>query len=403
MHKSVGLSRPQGDLRVFCCAGWAIRQGGQLLYQVRDDNGWHYHYPPTFAILMAPLADPPRRDLCLSMASAMGVAGNPGGYGGLQAACALAASPAATGAPPSPHVPYAAPVAIFYLFNLGCLVVAVGLVRVALRDEEHSGLPRGHQYLPLLLCAPAIGLTLARGQVQLLLLVLLAGFFAGLVRGKRFVAGLCLAGAICLKIFPAYLLLVPLVRRDGRCLAGCVVGLLAGLVVLPVAAIGPQATARLYLDRADFVTSVFRTEGSNRPGAEEMLDATATHSQSFQVVLHKTLHLGAEETPALPAAWVRATHWILAIVLTLAVCLPGNMRDEQGLALARRVALLTLLMILACPVCHLHYFTLALPVVAVLLVPATLPGRGVVLAGFLGAVSLSLLPGLGWLHDLGLP
>ncbi len=401
MQKSVLLKRPQGDLKVFCCAGWAVRQGGQLLYTVRDDNGWHYHYPPTFAILMAPLADPPRRDLALSAASALGASTSPGGGGALQAACALAASPAATGAPPSPQIPYPVTVAIFYLLNLVCLAVAVRLTLSAVRDRR--SLSWRHAVLPVLVCLPAVGMTLVRGQVQLLLLALLAGFLAGLVRGRRLAAGLCLAGAICLKIFPAYLLVVPVVRRDGRCLAGCLLGLVGGLVVLPVAAVGPEATARLYVDRAHFVTSVFRTEGSTRPGAGEMLDATRTHSQSFQVVLHKTLHLLEDETPPLPGAGVRVAHWLLAAVLTLAALARGRVREEEGLPLAQRVALLMLLMILACPVCHLHYFTLAVPLVAVLHVPRRLPGRGVAFAAFLAALGVAMLPRLDFLGDVGLP
>lgn len=403
MQKSVVLSRPQGDLKVFCCAGWAVRHGGELLYRVRDDNGWHYHYPPTFAILMAPLADPPRRDLALSAASAAGAAASPGGCGALRAACALSASPASTGAPESAHIPYPATVAICYLLNLTCLIAALALLRGALRKGENAELQWHHGLLPLLLCAPAVGMTLVRGQVQLLLLVLVAGFLAGLVRGRRFAAGLSLAGAICLKIFPAYLLLVPLARRDGRCLAGVACGLALGLLVLPGVVLGPRATARLYADRARFVTNVFQARGDAPPGSEEMLDATATHSQSFQVVLHKTLNLGAAVVPPLPAPWVRLAHWLIAAALTLAALWPGRVQDEEGLALARRVALLTLLMVLVCPVCHLHYFTLALPLVAVLQVPRRLPGRGLVFAAFLAAVSLAMLPRLDRLSDVGLP
>ena len=69
---------------------------------------------------------------------------------------------------------------------------------------------------------------------------------AALVRGQRFRAGLCVAGAICLKIFPAYLLIVPLLRRDLRCLTGCAVGLFLGLVAIPVAAWG-HARPRLVM------------------------------------------------------------------------------------------------------------------------------------------------------------
>ena len=50
-------SRPMTDLGVFACAAWAVRSGDNP-YTVSDWNGWHYHYPPLTAILMAPLAHP---------------------------------------------------------------------------------------------------------------------------------------------------------------------------------------------------------------------------------------------------------------------------------------------------------------------------------------------------------
>ena len=46
-----------GDVQVFFRAAWAV-WSGYPLYQVVDDHGWSYHYPPTFAILMGPFAEP---------------------------------------------------------------------------------------------------------------------------------------------------------------------------------------------------------------------------------------------------------------------------------------------------------------------------------------------------------
>src|SRR5579864_7177982 len=56
--RSAFLSRRMGDLGVFLRTAWAVR-AGEDLYKVSDDNRFHYHYPPLFAILMTPLADPP--------------------------------------------------------------------------------------------------------------------------------------------------------------------------------------------------------------------------------------------------------------------------------------------------------------------------------------------------------
>lgn len=401
LHKSLWLQRPQGDLRVFCRAGWAIRQGGQQLYQITDDNGWHYHYPPPFAILMAPLADPPRREIALVATSAVGLGSTPANGGGLPVISAMEACSTRVGLSSGTLVPYSSSVLIFYIFNLACLFLALRLVASLLPDEVQSSW-RG-KVVPLVVCLPPIGLTLVRGQVQILLLLLLAGFVVGLIRGRRILAGLCLAGAISLKIFPAYLLLVPLVRRDKHCLAGCLLGLFLALVLLPVLVVGPEVTSQWYLDRFQFVTSVFSSTGSSRPGAAEMLEATACQSQSFQVVLHKTLYLGSDKVPPLPATWTRVVHWLLSGLLTIAILLPGRLRNEQGLALLRRVGLLMLVMVLICPVCHLHYLTLAVPLIASLAVRKSLAGRTMILVCFILATSLPMLPGLGIMRNVGVP
>ena len=49
-HKAVRMR--QGDQNVFFRAGWSVRQGGADLYEAPDKHGWHYPYPPLFAILM---------------------------------------------------------------------------------------------------------------------------------------------------------------------------------------------------------------------------------------------------------------------------------------------------------------------------------------------------------------
>jgi len=46
------------DIGPYLRAAWSVRTGGDM-YKITDDNDWHYLYPPLFAILMTPLADPP--------------------------------------------------------------------------------------------------------------------------------------------------------------------------------------------------------------------------------------------------------------------------------------------------------------------------------------------------------
>src|SRR5262245_46296528 len=44
------------DFTVYLAAAHAVLDGGERLYDVTNDRGWHYTMPPLFAILMVPLA-----------------------------------------------------------------------------------------------------------------------------------------------------------------------------------------------------------------------------------------------------------------------------------------------------------------------------------------------------------
>src|SRR5262249_13819404 len=283
-----------GDLGCYLRAGYAVRTGGAHLYDYTDDNGWHYNYPPLFAVLMAPLADPPARDVSLRGAGAVGLLGAPAGAGPYLAASALAANPTPLepDAPPAvPYVPYAVSVAVWYVVSLVCLALAVHLLAGALEKTsphpEVRALPAGCRRwwrlrtLPVLVCLPSIGHTLMRGQANLLLLALICGAIAALLRGRSLRAGLWLAGALCLKISAAYLLLVPLWRRDRRCLAGGLLGLVVGLGVVPAAALGPGGAAARYRELAEVLVGPALNLGGDRSRAKELIEVTATDSQSF--------------------------------------------------------------------------------------------------------------------------
>ncbi len=368
-HKAVRLG--QGDQDVFFRAGWAIRQGGAELYHITDHHGWHYHYPPLYAILMVPLADPP---VWIPASQADFI------------------------------LPRTARIFLLYAFNLACLFAAASLLAGCM------GQPRRRLHLlvwPVVLCLPAIGLTLMRGQVDTLLLLLLAGFTAGLVHGRRATAGVCLAVAICIKIIPAFLVLVPLWRRDSRCLLGCAAGLFAGLWLVPAVVLGPGRTLELYRIQRQVFLEPALGMSQDRSRAGELLDAGANHSQSFQKVLHQTIYHGQEQMPARPAGWVRAGHWLLVALLTALVLWRQRRAVDDCRNVVGFVALMTVLMVLASPISHLHYFTLAVPL-ALFVGERVLGGE----AGRLSLLALLLLPAgygvvmlppLRPLRDLGLP
>jgi len=127
-YRSVYLRRRMTDLNCYLRASWAVRQGGADLYHVFDDNGWHYNYPPLFAILLTPLADPPSRDLSAVGGSIAGLCSTPMGPGPLLAAMTLPASRAPLGPEKTsllPFTPWSISVGLFYLLNLALLAFSL--------------------------------------------------------------------------------------------------------------------------------------------------------------------------------------------------------------------------------------------------------------------------------------
>jgi hypothetical protein len=416
--KSVMLKRPQGDLGCFCRAGWAIREGGAPLYHVVCNTGWHYNYPPAFAILMVPLADPPHRDLSLTAGCVVALSGTPGGNGPLLAATAASANPVAIHTTGPYYLPYSVSVVIFYLCSLVLLGIAVHALARTL--ESVYPLPEdpvaawrrfwGWRLAPILVCFPAIGLTLVRGQVQTLLLLLVTGLFIGMFRGRRLSAGMCIGAAACLKLFPAFLVVLPLWRRDLRCLIGVAVALFVGLVLVPVVTLGPRMTERVYRDYAEFTVLPAIGLGSSDSRSVELINATATQSQAFQVIMHKTAHLREAVPPPNPAPWMKVSHWLIGAVMTLATLLFLRRHWGDGLATMAGVGMLALIMVLLSPVCHLHYFTVGLPVVMALIARFDIHGSRMVRIAlwFLFVViaaswSVPMIPPVGILRNVGVP
>src|SRR5579862_1511146 len=163
--RSAFMQRRMTDAGVYFRAAWAVRSGADL-YHIADDNDWHYNYPPLLAILMTPLADAP-------------------------------AGEARDGL-----LPYPVSIALWLTFNLLCIAVATHWLASTL-EESGVGCPMSdvrnqdtghrtsdfgqawwsHRMVPLLICLPPIAHTLMRGQVNLILLLLLAGMLRAMVRG----------------------------------------------------------------------------------------------------------------------------------------------------------------------------------------------------------------------------
>jgi hypothetical protein len=269
---------------------------------------------------------------------------------------------------------------------VACLFLAVHWIAKTLEDRARDpavrNMPAGcrrwwfDRVVPILLCLVQIGGTFSRGQITFMVILCVAGIFASLMNGHRLRSGLWLAAAICLKIIPAFLLLFPLWRRDGRALAGATLGLGAGFLVIPSLYWGIPQAWELNRQMVDSVLHPGLRLGGDQTRAEELTNITATDNQSFLAILHNYQYWGRLETrPGQPAAWARTAHWLIGGILTLALLgAAGRRPDDDPIRCLVFLGSLFLLMALVSPVSHLHYFSMALLLVMALL-NASLEGR----------------------------
>ncbi|MBX9625454.1 MAG: glycosyltransferase 87 family protein [Gemmataceae bacterium] len=328
--RSAFQSSRRTDLGVYTRAGWAALNGGDLYSHV-DDHGWHYCYPPPFAVLMIPLAEPPP-DL-----------------------------------PRAGTLPFPVSVAVWYVLSVGCLAYAVHAFAGAVLPGDRRWSRRWWyaRTIPVYVCLGGVGHTLGRGQVNLFVVALVAAAFAASVRGRRLASGAWLAAAATVKVIPGLLVVDPLVRRDWRALAGGVVAAVVLLGVVPAVVWGPARAVELNKTMAAAVLAPALSSGADRTRAEELHGARATDSQSVRAAVQAWLYPDRDTRPDEPDPRAAAAHWLSGGVMLAVTALVGVRRLTAAPA-DRLVYLgcLCVLMLLLTPVSHMHYYAFALPLVA---------------------------------------
>ncbi|OWK43434.1 glycosyltransferase family 87 protein [Fimbriiglobus ruber] len=301
------------------------------IYQVCDDRGWHYCYPPAFAVFMVPLADP------FFWEDRTG------------------------------YLPFGASVIIWFVINLilawyAAHALAGAVVPDAVRWSRRWWYART---VPLYICLGGIGYTLSRGQVNIVLVALVAGMFAAAVRGRAVAAGAWLAGAVALKVIPVFLILFPLVRREWRTGIGLAAGLFVLLGVIPAAVWGVEGAVDNNLKVFSAVIAPGSLGVGDQTRQKELTGATSTDSQSFQAVIHNLRYPDKPNRPKVVDKSTRLAHWALSLLM-VAVTLVAAWRG-LGPAPADQLVFLGLLcvvMLLTTPVSHMHYYAMGLPLVA---------------------------------------
>jgi hypothetical protein len=240
---------------------------------------------------------------------------------------------------------------------------------------------------------------------------MLCAVTAAALRGQSWRAGFWLAAAICVKLIPACLLLYPLRQRDWRWLGGCAAGLFVGLALIPAVVFGPRQAWNYTVEWSEVFLRPVLNRGGDHSRDKELVEATATDSQSPLRLIHFAMYPHLATRPADAAPWVRHAHWLIGGVLTAATLWSMRRRQLAGADLAVGLGALTIVMLMLSPICHQHYLCLMLPCAAGLIAycwekrcPSWLPRVLVVLLPFISvAMGLPFIPGFGVFRDHGLP
>ncbi len=226
---------------------------------------------------------------------------------------------------------------------------------------------------------------------------------------------MCLIFPALVKVFPALLSIWPAWRRNRRMLAGSVTGVLLGLVVIPMAVLGPGRTVALYETWVQVTILPGLGLGSDTSRAREANEMGATDNQSLLAVIHtwryRALPLKARPRTASP--WARlAVYASGAAAMAGVLGMSGWRRQDSSRATFLLVGLLTGISLLVCPVTHHYYFLLLLPLMMALVdrwlaAPKWGAERWVLAATLLFALTVDVATRLPVLteasRDLGLP
>jgi hypothetical protein len=269
----------------------------------------HYRYPPTFAVLVAPLA-------------ALG---------------------------------FGAFFFVWYGLNVALFGLCVWLSRRLAAPKEAEAPPTSY-WLPAALVAVYAIDTLFLGQTNILIMALVYWAFLEEARGRQWVAGLPLGAAIAIKVFPAPLLLYFAFRLRWRVVAAAVLCGMFLLFVLPGAARGFERNFREMADWSERVALPFVSRGEAGDWGQHSLDFG---NQSLTGVAGRLLmavnaQVAAREGPDiyvnvadLGAAQVRRV--VLAVSLALGLVLVwaiGWRRPADGLRQSTEYALVVTLLLL---------------------------------------------------------
>ncbi|MFI5459291.1 MAG: glycosyltransferase family 87 protein [Isosphaerales bacterium] len=373
------IDRHMTDFTVFTEAGAAFFDGRNP-YLVANPRGWHYLYPPLFAILIAPLSVFDTESQVL----------------------------------------------IWYFVNVGLAFACLGEARRLWRLVSDRAEPR--RSLWIVVCGGLAALLpyldcMQAGQLGIAILYLLIVGFRLVLQGRssrvRFLAGLVLALPAVVKLVPSLPVVFLLfqqwsavafsagVRRPwGRATsltAGVLTGAFLFLLAIPASLIGWQANlAYLHVWHT-------RVVSNDRIGPNANFNIHSVRNQSLANAVYLLMKSTARTTPSdfqaaarrdrperLVHSWVRV---VIGVILTLLVAVGLALRRRtDALDQATAYSLAVCATLLVSPLAWGHYYMAAVP--AALCVPLWLSRHGMPrLAGVVAAIP----PILSWSYYIAMP
>ena len=302
------------DFTVYIAAAHSVLRGGEDLYQLTNERGWNYNYPPLFAVVMVPFA----------MMSLFWAA------------------------------------LTWYVVSLLLAASAVRMCVAMVRDHSIQTSELVLYALPPCLIGWPLMSALTRGQASVLLLWLVVAAVFYNWKGREILGGACLAGAVVVKVFPLTLLAYFVWRRRWRFAAATLAGIAFGVFVLPAAVLGWKGNlAQLHQWVTVVAKPALHVEAADRQSQRytELLDPHKSRNQSLPAVVGRLS--GARRIREIAAG--------ISLVMAGVVVAVGR-RSEKGSEVLIVSAALAW-MLLVPPVSETHYFVLLLlPLTSLVLV-----------------------------------
>ena len=173
----------------------------------------------------------------------------------------------------------------WFVIKAGLTVVAFWWAFRLVQDDGFPFPPWAQMLAVLLSLRPIVG-DLSHGNVNLLILFLVVAGLYAFHRRHDATAGVLLALAMACKVTPALFIPYFLWKRAWRTLAGCALGLILFLLVIPGALLGPRHNLQLFRSWLDVMVLPYARDGKvwtehNNQSLPGLVYRLGTHSPSF--------------------------------------------------------------------------------------------------------------------------